>query len=213
MAIDDINMRNEAMREELNKDKRDENPGSNQNLMRIIQGGVMPQVNGGVLEVARVFLAEAEEDYDQYAIAVDDKAPGAGVAEQLRTELQSCVVEFLQLAKELLVKAKAVLVLDVRLLTAQVDPNEDDSAAKLQALLKKKQQDHENNVVWLKEMEKGYEGLVRAMGMYLDGIPRFAVLAKEVLPADGGGHGHHHNYNVAVRARGTSFSPRHAPLR
>lgn len=54
-AIDDITMRIDAMNTELGRDKKD--GADTNNLMRIVQGSVMPQVNGGALEVARVFLS------------------------------------------------------------------------------------------------------------------------------------------------------------
>lgn len=60
-AIDDILMRIDAMNYELGRDKKD--GADTNNLMRIVQGSVMPQVNGGALEVARVFLSvDVKED-------------------------------------------------------------------------------------------------------------------------------------------------------
>jgi hypothetical protein len=56
VAIDDIEERIVAMNSELSSvGKTDEN-----NLMRLVQGTVRPQVNAGAAEVARVFLSEAE---------------------------------------------------------------------------------------------------------------------------------------------------------
>lgn len=53
-AIDDISMRIETMSGELNRQKKD--GADTNNLMRIVQGSVMPQVNGGTAQVAQVLL-------------------------------------------------------------------------------------------------------------------------------------------------------------
>jgi hypothetical protein len=53
-SIDDINIRLEAMLAELKREKKD--GADTNNLMRIVQGSVMPQVNGGAVQVAQVLL-------------------------------------------------------------------------------------------------------------------------------------------------------------
>ena len=57
-AIDDISMRIETMLSELNRQKKD--GADTNNLMRIVQGSVMPQVNGGTAQVAQVLLGGEE---------------------------------------------------------------------------------------------------------------------------------------------------------
>jgi hypothetical protein len=56
-AIDDITLRLGTMLVELGRNKKD--GADTNNLMRIVQGSVMPQVNGGAAEVARMFLGGA----------------------------------------------------------------------------------------------------------------------------------------------------------
>ena len=53
VSLEDIAERTESMKNEL------ELGTDNQNLMRLVQGTVMTQVNAGVAEVAKVFLSEA----------------------------------------------------------------------------------------------------------------------------------------------------------
>lgn len=164
VAIDDISIRNEAMRAELNRDKRD--GADTQNLMRIIQGGVMPQVNGGVLEVARVFLANENEQSTEIVFSPVQKA------------LQSRINEFLELAKQLLEKAFKILLQDNKpsmSRTSVGDANDEDAAARIMAM-KKKQQEHENNVIWMREMTKGYDTLVKSMVVFLADSTGFVPL-------------------------------------
>lgn len=183
VALDDVKIRNESMRVELNRDKRD--GADTQNLMRIIQGSVMPQVNGGVLEVAKVFLPE--EDHE------DDYGGPSKLNTQTKQDLQMSIMSFLQLSRQLLEKASKILIIDAKITLTTADLNGDDDAASRIIALRKKQQEHENNVIWVREMEKGYDGLLRAMSMYLSEVPGFATLEASSF--------------------GTSPSARHSPKR
>lgn len=170
VAIDDIELRNEAMTKELIRDKRD--GADSNNLMRIIQGSVMPQVNGGITEVAKVFLPlVGQQETPENAANVDPR---------LRPILKDRLVIFLDTSKQLLSKASKALFEDVKKLSVKIDAMDDDVNAKVQAL-KKRHQEHESNVIWMKEMERGYGLLMQTMSFYLGDLPSFQALDTSLL--------------------------------
>ena len=170
VAIDDIEIRNEAMMKELLRDKRD--GADTNNLMRIIQGSVMPQVNGGITEVAKVFLPlVGQEEIADRAVIIDPR---------FRVTLKDRLVVFLDISKQLLSKAGKALFEDVKKLNVKIDAMDDDVSAKVQAL-KKRHQEHESNVIWMKEMERGYALLMQTMSFYLGDLLSFQALDTSLL--------------------------------
>ena len=94
--------------------------------------------------------------------------------------LKNRLVFFLDISKQLLNKASKALFEGVKKLNLKVDAMDDDVNAKVQAL-KKRHQEHESNVIWMKEMEKGYAFLMQTMSFYLGDLPSFQALDMSLL--------------------------------
>lgn len=166
VAVDDICMRIDSMNFELSRDKRD--GADTNNLMRIVQGSVMPQVNGGVLEVARVFLpiVEQKEVVETIQAAVVCPEESSKTTLEQRKRLTNCLTEFLHCSKLLLDKCAGVLTEAAKAIPSGPDvAGDEDAAAKLQ-LLRKRQQETINNVMWVREMERSYEELSKSMSLH-----------------------------------------------
>lgn len=134
----------------------------------------MFQVNGGITEVAKVFLPLVGQQ------ELDGSAGATKWDPKLRVMLKNRLVFFLDISKQLLHKASKALFEGVKKLNLKVDAMDDDVNAKVQAL-KKRHQEHESNVIWMKEMEKGYAFLMQTMSFYLGDLPSFQALDMSLL--------------------------------
>jgi hypothetical protein len=112
VAIDDIQERNIAMKLQLQLKSSKDQMFIN-NLMRLVQGTVAPQVNAGAAEVAKTFLLVFNEvkANDDPPSPKDLKSHDSDFIsnETLRMELKIVLVEFLKRSKSLLERARDVL--------------------------------------------------------------------------------------------------------
>eukprot|EP01038_Epipyxis_sp_PR26KG_P007484 gene7484-10199_t len=143
VATNDIEDRIEAMDKELEKDTR---PSDCNNLMRIIQGTVLPQVNAGAAEVAKVFLDPnrkisnlvnqlSGEHEDKSGIMMDSQSSKANYESLLAEEkkfndliyqLKLTLIDFLHISKLLLIKSRKVLLSDVSSSESSLNENTRD---------------------------------------------------------------------------------------
>jgi hypothetical protein len=143
--------------------------------MRIIQGSVMPQVNGGIIEVAKVFLPlEGQENTELF-----NKDDALKYDPKLKPILQAQLLVFLDVSKQMLLKASKALFQDGKIMQARVDFVADDDMNARVLALKKRHQEHESNVIWMKEMEKGFALLLQTMSFYIGELPGFAALSSK----------------------------------
>ena len=101
MAIEDIEDRIHSMSEML---LRPDKTTDKNNLMRLIQGSVMPQVNAGAAEVARLFLQCDANGQHTLIEGVDEDACAAQ-----RRQLKAVMFKFLTHCKNLLAKSQRML--------------------------------------------------------------------------------------------------------
>jgi len=105
VAIDDINERIQTMNDELKK-KPSKAQSDINNLMRLVQGTVAPQVNAGAAEVARVFLPNISLS------SAPTRLPGGSIVptpvdtilHSHRESLKTSLVEFLRKSRLILEK-------------------------------------------------------------------------------------------------------------
>ncbi|CAM9251564.1 unnamed protein product [Ascophyllum nodosum] len=185
-SIDDIGGRIMTMREEVQAgiDRSSDTRG----LTRLVQGSVLPQVNGGVVEVAEIFLKALPDDPKE-ACASDGVSGSGGRSElpqersgggggtkkgkrfapialiteeraaELRDALRAMLVEFLELCRQLVLKTRTVL--NVPRNASMMIPRaigEERTAEELSA---------EHNILWQGEMERGFSKMMQAMEVYL----------------------------------------------
>lgn len=101
VAIDDIADRIHSMSEIL---LRPDKSTDKNNLMRLVQGSVMPQVNAGAAEVARLFLQCDAEGMHPVIEGVDED-----IAAGQRLQLKTIMFEFMVHCKNLLGKSQRML--------------------------------------------------------------------------------------------------------
>lgn len=101
VAIDDIDERVHSMAEML---LRPDKTTDKNNLMRLVQGSVMPQVNAGAAEVARLFLQCDASGQFPAIEGVEEE-----VAAVQRKQLKAVMFDFLVHCKNLLAKSQRML--------------------------------------------------------------------------------------------------------
>jgi hypothetical protein len=145
---EEVTMR-EALANDGSKDVR--------GLMRLVQGSVLPQVNGGVAEVAECFLkkiAESDAGNDGFAPI---PLTTAEQARALRAKLQDALVQFLDLCRRLIIKSR-------RALDVPYDPPPSRTSTEERT---QEEVNADNNRVWQIEMERGFIKLVAQMAQYV----------------------------------------------
>ena len=106
VATGDILDRNSEMK--ITLERRDEDCDEN-NMMRLVQGSIVPQVNAGMAATAEGFLKRSEEDGEFPPFDILHEHTDVDV---LREKMRESVVTFTVLSAQLLLKSKRILHLD-----------------------------------------------------------------------------------------------------
>ena len=174
VAIEDIQDRIDAIKFELN----DYSIPVLNNLMRIAQGSVMPQVNAGAAEVAKVFLSEnnshLNNNSDQTSSTNTTEIPSTinndnkNDERLLKIELQATLYEFLILSKTVLARCRELMKLN------EINNNNYSSSSSLSLTARDSTMNMSitdtQNLNWQLEMEKGYKKLVDSIIPYIKDI-------------------------------------------
>ncbi|CAM9401011.1 unnamed protein product [Chrysoparadoxa australica] len=158
-SMDDISTRITVMSEEC-RTGIDRNADS-RSLMRLVQGSVLPQVNGGAVEVAECFLKRAEDGSFESTIPLITAAQ----AELLRQKLTDQLIVFLDLCRQLVIKARRVLNVPFSLPRSPASPAHAQHTAPEERTPEEVTAD--NNRVWQEEMERGLLKVRDAMEPFL----------------------------------------------
>ena len=174
VAIEDIQDRIDAIKFELN----DYSIPVLNNLMRIAQGSVMPQVNAGAAEVAKVFLSEnnshLNNNSEQTSSTNTTEIPSTinndnkNDERLLKIELQATLYEFLILSKTVLARCRELMKLN------EINNNNYSSSSSLSLTARDSTMNMSitdtQNLNWQLEMEKGYKKLVDSIIPYIKDI-------------------------------------------
>ena len=148
-ALDDLRQRCVQMQMELAKppEKIDKHE-----MMRLVGGSVIPQVNGGALEIAECFLGSGAPA--KLPLVEDPERVRA-----LQAALASELLVFLNLCRELTVRTRHVLQLDQALIQSQAETEDSDSAPR-----------DNTDLTWQIEVERGLENMKAAMQELIEPI-------------------------------------------
>eukprot|EP00607_Mallomonas_marina_P002777 CAMPEP_0182425746 /NCGR_PEP_ID=MMETSP1167-20130531/12235_1 /TAXON_ID=2988 /ORGANISM="Mallomonas Sp, Strain CCMP3275" /LENGTH=604 /DNA_ID=CAMNT_0024606713 /DNA_START=429 /DNA_END=2243 /DNA_ORIENTATION=+ len=173
VALEDIRDRVAVMSSELERATNDRTADKN-NLMRIVQGSVAPQVNQGASEIAKVFLTRPD--------STDNITPLEGVDEmrapELTKSLKISLLDFLVLSKDLLRTCRTVLRVESLSIHDLGDEKRRVSARGLDDSRSGKQSHF--NKIWQEEMETKFATLCNGILPYINDLPGMSQTISDI---------------------------------
>uniref|UniRef100_A0A7R9U2A1 Uncharacterized protein n=1 Tax=Pinguiococcus pyrenoidosus TaxID=172671 RepID=A0A7R9U2A1_9STRA len=139
-AVDDLSKRCVQMRMELAKPPT---AVDKQALMRLVSGSVIPQVNGGAMEIAECFLSRVNMSNPIHLVNDEE------MLQAKRRALASELLVFLTLCKELVNRTRHVLGITEQMIRQPPPDSPGDDGAR----------EENTDITWQREVEKGLENM------------------------------------------------------